>query len=207
MPLPLPEDRPRLEVTLDDGSAAELSPLLPEDRDLLAEGMSQLSPNARFTRFGQGRGDLTSKELDYLTQVDQRRHVAWGAIAGGAAAGVGRYIVDHQGCAEMAVTVLDRFQRRGVGRALFQALVAVARADGIDKICFEALPENLAVQRIFRGVPLQLDSDQGMVTGRVAVADIPVSKREAEMVELLEGVRGGQSPDSGSNSSDAELTQ
>lgn len=207
MPLPLPEDRPRLEVTLDDGSAAELSPLLAEDRDLLAEGMTQLSPETRFTRFGQGRGDLTPKELDYLTQVDQRLHVAWGAIAEGTAAGVGRYIVDHEGCAEMAVTVLDRFQRRGLGRALFQALVAVARADGVDSICFEALPENLVVQRIFRGIPLQLDSDQGMVTGRVAIADIPVSKREAEMVELLEELRGDQSPDSGSNSNDAELTQ
>lgn len=207
MPLPLPEDRPRLQVTLDDGSEAELSPLLAEDRDLLAEGMTQLSPETRFKRFGQGRGDLTSKELDYLTKIDQRRHVAWGAIAEDAAAGVGRYIVDHEGCAEMAVTVVDRFQRRGLGRALFQALVAVARADGIDRICFEALPENVVVQRIFRGMPLQLDSDQGMVTGRVLIADIPVSKREAEIVELLEMLRGDQSPDSGSNSSDAELTQ
>lgn len=207
MPLPLPEDRPRLEVTLDDGSQAELGALLPEDRDVLAEGMSQLSPESRFTRFGQGRGALTRRELDYLTRVDQRRHVAWGAIVEGAAAGVGRYIVGGDGCAEMAVTVVDRFQRRGLGRALFDALVAVARADGVEQLCFEAVPENLAVQRIFRGIPLQLDPGQGLVIGRVAVADIPVTEREAEVVELLEEFRGDQSPDAGSSSNEAELTQ
>jgi GNAT superfamily N-acetyltransferase len=207
MPLPLPEDRPRLEVTLDDGSQAELSPLLPEDRDVLAEGMSQLSPESRFTRFGLGRGALTRHELDYLTRVDQRHHVAWGAIVEGAAAGVGRYIVEDDGCAEIAVTVVDRFQSRGLGGALFEALVAVARADGIEQLCVEALPENLAVQRIFRGVPLELDPGQGLVIGRVEVADIPVSEREAEMVELLEEVRGDQSPESGSSSNEAELTQ
>lgn len=206
MPLPLPEDRSRLEITLDDGSEAQLSPLRPEDRDLLAQGMSQLSPESRFRRFGQGRGDLTPKELDYLTLLDQRRHVAWGAIVDDAAAGVGRYIVEEAGCAEMAVTVVDRFQRRGLGRALFEALVAVARADGIEQLCFEALPENLAVQRIFRGIPLRLDPAHGLVTGRVAIADIPVSDREQDMVALLGEYRGGQS-EPGSNSSEAELTQ
>lgn len=205
MPLPLPEDRPRVEVTLGDGSRAELSPLLPEDRDVLAEGMSQLSPESRFTRFGLGRGELTSRELDYLTRVDQRRHVAWGAIIEEAAAGVGRYIVDDEGCAEMAVTVVDRFQRRGLGRALFEALVAVARADGVEELCFEALPENQAVQSIFRGIPLRLDRGQGLVTGRVSIGDIPVSDREAEMVKLHAQLRGNQS--SGSSSNEAELTQ
>lgn len=207
MPLPVPEDRPRIEISLDDGTKAQLSPLLPEDRDILAEGMSQLSPESRFTRFGQGRGDLTPRELDYLTRVDQRSHVAWGAIVGDAAAGVGRYIVDDEGCAEIAVTVVDRFQRKGLGRALFDALAAVARADGIGQLCFEALPENLAVQRIFRGIPLQLDSGQGLVTGRVAIADVPVSEGEAEIVALLDEFRSDQSSDSGASSSEAELTQ
>lgn len=210
MPLPIPEDRPRVVISLDDGSEAQLSPLLPEDRDVLAEGMSELSPQSRYTRFGQGRGDLTRKELDYLTQVDQRSHVAWGAVIEDTAAGVGRYIVDGEGCAEMAVTVVDRYQRRGLGRALFQALVAVARADGLEELCFETLPENHAVQRVLRGVPLRFDSTQGLVTGRVAIADIPISKRETELVASIEQIRGDQTAsasESESSSSDAELTQ
>lgn len=191
MPLPLPEDRPRLVVTLDDGSAAELSPLLPEDRDLLEEGMDELSVESRFARFGQGRGALSPSELDYLTEIDQRRHVAWGAVVGDKPAGVGRYILDDEGCAEVAVTVVDKLQRQGLGRALFSALVAVARADGVESICLEALPENLAVQRMFRGLPLELDAAQGLVTGRVEMADLPISPRDAEFVALMERFRTG----------------
>jgi len=191
MPLPLPEDRPRLVVNLDDGSAAELSPLLPEDRDLLEKGMDELSIESRFTRFGQGRGALSPSELDYLTEIDQRRHVAWGAVVGDTPAGVGRYIVDDEGCAEVAVTVVDKLQRQGLGRTLFTALVAVARADGVESICFEALPENLAVQRMFRGLPLELDAAQGLVTGRVETADLPISSLDAEFVALMERFRTG----------------
>lgn len=178
-------------MTLGDGSEAELSPVLPEDRDLLEEGMSRLSPQSRFARFGQGRGELTQSELDYLTRIDQRRHVAWGAVADDAAAGVGRYIVmDEEDCADVAVTVVDRHQGKGLGRVLFQALVAVARADGVEAFCFETLPENLAVQRILRGLSVSFDSDQGMLTGRVAISDLPRSPRDAEIVAIMEGVRG-----------------
>lgn len=191
MPLPLPEDRPRLVMTLDDGSEAELSPLLPEDRDLLEEGMRHLSPQSRFARFGLGRGQLSRGELDYLTEVDQRRHVAWGAAVGDTAAGVGRYIVmEDEDCAEVAVTVIDRLQRKGLGRALFQALTAVARDDRVEVFCFETPPENLAVQRIVRGLPVRFDSDQGLVTGRIAVADLPHSPMDADLVALMEQVRG-----------------
>lgn len=192
MPLPLSEDRPRLVVTLDDGSEAELTPLLPEDRDLLEEGMRQLSPESRFARFGSGRGELTRSELDYLTRLDQRRHVAWGAIVADSAAGVGRYIVmDDEGCAEIAITVIDRLQRKGLGRSLFQALVAVARADGVGALCFETLPENTAMQRIVRGLPVSLDSGQGLLTGRIKIADLAQSPRDPEFLALIEKVRGG----------------
>lgn len=190
MPLPLPEDRPRLVLTLDDGSEAQLSPLRPEDRDLLEEGMSQLSPQSRFTRFGQGRGELTPTELDYLTRIDQRRHVAWGAVVADTAAGVGRYIViDDNGCAEVAVTVVDRLQGKGLGTALFQALVAVARADGVELLCFEALPENLAVRRMTRGLAVRFDLDQGLITGRLPVADIPATPHDPQFVAVMESAR------------------
>lgn len=192
MPLPIPEDRPRLVVTLDDGSEAELTPLLPEDRDLLEEGMRQLSPESRFARFGSGRGELTESELDYLTRIDQRRHVAWGAIVADGAAGVGRYIVmDDEGCVEIAITVIDRLQRKGLGRSLFQALVAVARNDRVDDFCFETLPDNVAMQRIVRGLPVSLDSGQGLVTGRIMIADLPGSPNDSEFVAPMEKVRGG----------------
>jgi len=91
----------------------------------------------------------------------------------------------------VAVTVVDRLQRQGLGRALFTALVAVARADGVECLRFQTLPENLAVQRIFRGLPLELDVAQGLVTGRIQTEDLPASPRDAELVALMERFRSG----------------
>ena len=54
--------------------------------------LEQLSMESRFTRFGSGLAHLTERELTYLSNVDQRTHVAWGASINDVSAGVGRYI-------------------------------------------------------------------------------------------------------------------
>ena len=103
-----------------------LSPLGADDREMIQQGFGQLSVESRYTRFGQGRGVLTDAELDYLANIDQRRHVAWGAVVGGAAAGVGRYIqIPGTAAAEVAVTVVDWLQGCGLGKILLIALIAV----------------------------------------------------------------------------------
>ena len=100
-----------------------LSPLGADDREMIQQGFGQLSVESRYTRFGQGRGALTDAELDYLANIDQRRHVAWGAVDGGVAAGVGRYIqIPGTAAAEVAVTVVDWLQGRGLGKILLIAV-------------------------------------------------------------------------------------
>lgn len=174
-----------------DGSVALLSPLGAEDRDLLSEGLELLSIESRYTRFGQGRSGLTNRELDYLARVDQRSHVAWGAAVDGEGAGVGRYIrLDDQGCAEIAVTVLDEYQQRGLGSLLFEALVAVARADGIEVFCFAVVPGNAPVEHMIRDLQVKLDQTGSLIEGRLAIADLPVGSHEAELVAVIDLARG-----------------
>ena len=103
-------------VTLRDGSIAEIRPIGPADKGLLVEGLPQMSPKSKFARFGSGIASLSAAELRYLTDVNQVSHVAWGAVIDDEPAGVGRYIVDGAAEAEIAVTVVDEFQRRGLGR-------------------------------------------------------------------------------------------
>ena len=87
MKIVIPADRPRVELDLVDGSTATLSPVLKTDREFFEKGLAELSLDSRFSRFGQGVSSLSEQELDYLTDVDQRHHVAWGAAIGDEAAG------------------------------------------------------------------------------------------------------------------------
>lgn len=197
MKVDLAEDRPQLEVKLADGADALLSPLAPGDRLLLVEGLAELSIESRFTRFGQGVGSLTEAELDYLSNIDLHNHVAWGGAIDGEGAGVGRYIrLSDQDCAELAVTVLDQYQRRGLGTLLFHALTAVARADGISEFCFEFVPENVPVRRMVSGLDLSLDETGRALTGRVSLDDIPQHEHEGDFVSVMEQARSRPAADS-----------
>lgn len=190
MKIDLPDDRPRLAFTLDDGAEALLSPLGADDRLLLVEGLDELSIESRYNRFGRGLSQLSETELNYLSDVDQHNHVAWGAAVDGEGAGVGRYIrgADPE-CAEIAVTVLDRFQGRGLGRLLFEGLAAVARFDGISALCFEVVPGNVAVNRMLEGLEVKLDQSGSALLGRVAVVDIPAGPAERDFVEVMTQAR------------------
>lgn len=196
MRIVIPADRPKHETAIKDGSILTLSPVLKTDRDFFEQGIEELSLESRFSRFGQGVSGLSGQELDYLTDVDQRRHVAWGAAIEEEAAGVGRYIVQDDGTtAEMAMTVLDAMQRRGVGRALFEALVAVARADGIRELSFETRPDNEAVMAMVSDYEIAPLVSDGLVERRIRLSAIPETPNDEALVAVIDEVRraGGSS--------------
>jgi GNAT superfamily N-acetyltransferase len=194
MRVEIPEDRPRLELELADGSNVWLAPLAPEDRSYLVTGLEEMSLESRFSRFGQGRRRLSEREWDYLTNVDQRRHVAWVAVVEGRGAGVGRYILtEDDPCAEVAVTVLDEYQRRGVGTLLFQALLAVARSDGVEELCFEVLPSNRRVRKILAQVNAAMTEVDGLIEGRIVTGDLTRAPLETEVMCIMDAYRSGQS--------------
>ena len=195
MKIVIPADRPKHEMPVKDGAIVTLSPILKTDREFFEKGIEELSLESRFSRFGQGVGGLSEQELDYLTNVDQRHHVAWGAAIGEDVAGVGRYIVEADGRgAEVAVTVLDAMQRRGVGRALFEALVAVARADGLHEICFEALADNEAVMSLVAEIEIAPLVSDGLLERRIRISAIPTGEHDAELVAVIDDVRAPEAP-------------
>jgi GNAT superfamily N-acetyltransferase len=187
----IPDPHPTISVTLRDGSIAEMRPILPDDRPLFVEGLQQMSLESRFARFGTGVASLSDSELDYLTAVDQVNHVAWGATIESAPAGVGRYVrLPGQDCAEIAVTVVDQHQGRGLGRLLFDAVVASARENRISEICFAIQPFNRAVREMLSDVDLDLDVVDGLVEARVQVSSIPASEHGPAFAGLLADYRG-----------------
>jgi RimJ/RimL family protein N-acetyltransferase len=130
-------DGPLTEVTLPDGTAALIWPLLDTDRDLLRRGFADLSPESRRQRFLTSLPELSDAMLRLLVDdVDGVDHVALllTVLPEGAPArpvGVAR-LVRYPGepsVADVAVTVTDAWQGRGVGSALMSALLARRPAD------------------------------------------------------------------------------
>jgi RimJ/RimL family protein N-acetyltransferase len=144
------------EVTLRDGTAALIRPLLPDDRALLVEEFERLSPESRYRRFFAPLRTLSDSFLDYLTQIDYVDHFAWGALAREGdgrwvGAGVSRYVrLADPTAAEAAVTVVDHWQGRGLGRILLDALVLEALENGITRFEGDVLEENLPMRELLR---------------------------------------------------------
>ena len=190
MRIVIPADRPKYERELASGLDLTLSPILKTDREFFEKGIEELSLQSRFARFGQGVSSLSDQELDYLSDVNQRTHVAWGAAVGEDVAGVGRYIVtDDPARAEVAITVLDRMQRMGIGRALFESLAAVARHDGIREFVFEAQADNEAIVALMREVEVAPLVSDGMIERSIRLSDLPTSGHDDALVSVIEEVR------------------
>src|SRR5262249_10930343 len=60
-----------------------------------------------------------------------------------------RYIVVEPRQAEVAFTVLDDYQRQGVGAALLRHLIGIARGAGIGELIAQVLPDNTAMLKVF----------------------------------------------------------
>ena len=140
---------------LADGQQVWLRPIQREDATALVEAFSELSAESKYLRFLTGAPLLNEQAVRYLTDVDGENHVAIVAVAGapsGAGShgvGVARFIrlVDEPDAAEAAVTVVDRYQRKGLGTLLLCALRDEARLRGVRVLRATALPSNLAVRK------------------------------------------------------------
>src|SRR5207248_2843457 len=113
----------------------EIRPIEAGDKTALAHAVEQSSAEAVYRRFLNPHGRLTAAELRYLTEVDHRDHEALLAVdqGSGKSVGVARYVRDRErtDTAEIAVSVLESWQGRGVGRALLHRLAERARDEGI----------------------------------------------------------------------------
>lgn len=127
-----------------------IRPICAEDRAELRDGFKKLSPLSRYQRFFSDIHELTDAQLDYLTNVDGVNHVALVAsvptadLALEKGLGVARFVrlPDEPDVAEVALTVVDDAQRKGLGTALLSALIAAARERGIHRFRMQILTMN-----------------------------------------------------------------
>jgi acetyltransferase len=151
-----------------DGTAMRLRPLRSDEQDLVAAFVAGLSAKSRRRRFLQALPRLPQRLLRHLADVDGRRHVAVAAEAGDQTAGITRFLAlpGEPGTAEVAVTVADRFQGRGIGGLLLDALRPAAEQAGIGAFVGLVDPTNRPMLGLLRRRGVGLRLRDGLVEGR-----------------------------------------
>lgn len=164
---------------LRDGTPVLVRAVGPEDKRLLQQGMAQLSDVSRYRRFMSFVTTLSESQLQYLTEIDYVNHMAWGALdlSGRTprGAGVARYVRTEEdpAKAEVAVTVLDEYQGRGLGTLLLGVLARTAAANGITTFIAYVLHENAPMMRIFYDLGGTAESDGDVLRVEVPVPEDP----------------------------------
>lgn len=161
------------DIVLRDGAAIRLRPIRADDASGLLALYDRLSPESLYFRFfavpEKDRG-----KAEYLTHVDYDRRYALVAEVQGAIVGVARFerVAERPAHAEVAFTVADEFQGRGLGSVLFRRLAELARARGISVFEAEVLKDNERMLRVFeRSGAVSTTRDQGNVVTIVLTLD------------------------------------
>lgn len=156
-------------VELRDGSHVRLRQGQSSDRELLLRGFERLSPESRYRRFLVAMPHLSEGMVRYLTDIDHHDHEAIIAVdeKTGEGLGVARYMrdKDRPEVAEVAVTVIDDWQNRGLGTLLLEVLSARARQEGIRSFTALALATNRDMLDLLRGLhpPRIVDRESGTI--------------------------------------------
>ncbi len=154
--------------TLRDGRVVMVEPAGPDQVAAITELYRQLSPESFRRRFLGGHP--CAAVVARLARIDSAAGMAslTARVADepGLLAGEARYVRMEPGVAELALTVLDRYQGTGLGRVLLDALVERARRDGLQRL--------RAVVSVSNVPMLRLLSHYGLVLGDAEEADPPL---------------------------------
>ncbi|MGC2414648.1 MAG: GNAT family N-acetyltransferase, partial [Stellaceae bacterium] len=145
---------------LRDGTEVELRPAQPEDEPLLHDLAAHMSPEDLRLRFFTPVSGISHAVAARLTQIDYDREMALVAQHSGTALGIAHFFADPDRLsAEYAIAVRSDWQGRGVGYALMNRLIAIARQSGIGELLGEVLRENKPMLAMCRELGFAVSPD------------------------------------------------
>ncbi len=146
-----PESYERM-VTLRAGEQVFLRPVKPTDERMVQEFFYSMSDREVYYRFLHAIKAFPRKDMQRMVNVDYHREMAIVAVTGEIGheriVGLGRYVLGQGDMPEVDFAVHLQFQGKGLGRAIMNALVDIAKDRGFRGICACVMPENQASLRI-----------------------------------------------------------
>ncbi len=177
-------------ITLRDGSHVRIRQGHHTDRGLLMRGFERLSTESRYRRFLASTAELSEATLRYLTEIDHHNHEAMIALdeQTGEGIGVARYVrdADQPDVAELAVTVIDDWQGRGLGTLLLEVICARAREEGITRFTALMLATNREMMDLLRELdPVRIvDRELGTVEIEVPIPSVGLAPALRKVIRI-----------------------
>ena len=126
----------------------ELRAIDADDADAVIAAFRRMSPRSLYHRFLTGTPDPAPLVRAHLGLVDGRDHSALAVLSGGEIVAVAQW--DRASTApdeaEISISVEDRWQHQGLGRALVRAAAGDARRHGVEVLTARVLAENGAAR-------------------------------------------------------------
>jgi RimJ/RimL family protein N-acetyltransferase len=129
-----------------------LATLEKSDSALVGQMFRRLSAQSIYWRFFSpiSRPDLLQRSVQ---QLDHRDREAVAAVVGGQLVGIAQYVRrpgDAQ--AQLAIVIVDEWQRQGLGTRMVAALASRALEEGIDAFVVDIQGDNYGALRLFKRV-------------------------------------------------------
>jgi acetyl coenzyme A synthetase (ADP forming)-like protein len=137
------------DVVLADGGTVRVRPVRAEDEPRVLALYERLSDESVYLRFFSPVPRPTAVQLERLTNVDFRDRMVLVAELGDEIVAIARYDRCGDGEAEVAFTVDDNQQGRGLATLLLEHLAVVARGNGIHVFIADTLSDNQKMLSVF----------------------------------------------------------
>ncbi|MGD0503417.1 MAG: GNAT family N-acetyltransferase [Steroidobacteraceae bacterium] len=142
------------------GETVTVRPIRKSDVDMERDFIRRLSPDSKHFRFLGGVSELPPDELKRLCDVDGNHTMAFVATVRRAdrelEIGVSRYAQDSEAdVREIAITVADEWQHKGLGLVLMRHLIEAAKAKGVRQLYSIDLASNTAMAALARGLGMK----------------------------------------------------
>ena len=152
-------------VVLRDGGTVQVRAVRPDDEERLARFLRSLSIESLALRFFSAGTDVEARAREWAHPPSGSHALVATAGPGERIAAHAMYVPTRPGTAEVAFTVADEMQGRGLGTLLLGQLAEAASRSGLDSLEALVLQENSRMLDVFResGFEVQVKSAAGEV--------------------------------------------
>jgi len=155
---------------LENGKAVHMRPVRPTDEDMARDLFYNCSENTLYHRFFSKMSAMPHSKLRKFVNIDYVNDMALASVVQEdeheMIVAVGRYsVAKSSNAAEVAFIVRDDWQDQGIGIAMFNQLLKVARKRGVVKFTADVLHDNARMLHIFHKCapnPIKSTLDSGI---------------------------------------------